>query len=76
MPQTASPEINDPAMIIYNGLIRSASPTASMAAIALLGIDAVGGVIGIVALVVLVVFVFTLVEALAYIWKKGALEWR
>jgi NADH-quinone oxidoreductase subunit A len=31
---------------------------------------------GLVALVVLLVFVFTLVEALAYIWKKGALEWR
>ena len=31
---------------------------------------------GIVALVVLLVFVFTVVEALVYIWKKGALEWR
>ena len=31
---------------------------------------------GILALVVLAVFVFTVVEALAYIWKKGALEWR
>ena len=31
---------------------------------------------GIVALVVLMVFVFTVVEALVYIWKKGALEWR
>jgi NADH-quinone oxidoreductase subunit A len=31
---------------------------------------------GVLALVVLIVFVFTVVEALAYIWKKGALEWR
>jgi NADH-quinone oxidoreductase subunit A len=31
---------------------------------------------GVVALVVLMVFVFTVVEALVYIWKKGALEWR
>ena len=31
---------------------------------------------GLVGLVVLLVFVFTVVEALAYIWKKGALEWR
>ena len=31
---------------------------------------------GVLALVVLVVFVFTVVEALVYIWKKGALEWR
>ena len=29
-----------------------------------------------VALVILVVFVFTIVEALGYVWKKGALEWR
>jgi NADH:ubiquinone oxidoreductase subunit 3 (subunit A) len=26
--------------------------------------------------VVLLVFVFTVVEALTYVWKKGALEWR
>ena len=31
---------------------------------------------GVVALVVLMVFVFTVVEALVYVWKKGALEWR
>ncbi len=31
---------------------------------------------GLVGLVVLLVFVFTVVEALAYIWKNGALEWR
>src|SRR5690606_12384070 len=31
---------------------------------------------GLLGLVVLVVFVFTVVEALTYIWKKGALEWR
>ncbi|MFP5452150.1 MAG: NADH-quinone oxidoreductase subunit A [Thermoleophilia bacterium] len=31
---------------------------------------------GLLALIVLLVFVFTVVEALAYIWKKGALEWR
>jgi NADH-quinone oxidoreductase subunit A len=31
---------------------------------------------GVLALVVLVVFAFTVVEALVYIWKKGALEWR
>jgi NADH-quinone oxidoreductase subunit A len=31
---------------------------------------------GVTGLVVLLVFVFTLVEALVYIWKKGALEWR
>lgn len=31
---------------------------------------------GVVGLVVLLVFVFTVVEALAYVWKKGALEWR
>ena len=31
---------------------------------------------GVLALVVLIVFVFTVVEALVYIWKKGALEWR
>jgi NADH-quinone oxidoreductase subunit A len=31
---------------------------------------------GLLALVVLVIFVFTVVEALAYVWKKGALEWR
>ena len=31
---------------------------------------------GLLGLVVLLVFVFTLVEALVYIWKKGALEWR
>ena len=31
---------------------------------------------GVVALVVLLVFVFTVVEALVYIWRKGALEWR
>ena len=31
---------------------------------------------GLLALVVLVIFVFTVVEALAYIWKKGALDWR
>jgi NADH-quinone oxidoreductase subunit A len=31
---------------------------------------------GVLGLVVLLVFVFTVVEALAYIWKKGALEWR
>jgi NADH-quinone oxidoreductase subunit A len=30
---------------------------------------------GLLALIVLVVFVFTVVEALVYIWKKGALEW-
>jgi NADH-quinone oxidoreductase subunit A len=28
------------------------------------------------ALVILLVFVFTVVEALIYIWRKGALEWR
>ena len=27
-------------------------------------------------LVVLILFVFTVVEALVYIWRKGALEWR
>ena len=31
---------------------------------------------GLVALIVLLVFVLTVVEALAYVWKKGALEWR
>lgn len=31
---------------------------------------------GVLALVVLIVFVFTIVEALAYIWKRRALEWR
>jgi NADH-quinone oxidoreductase subunit A len=31
---------------------------------------------GAVGLVVLILFVFTVVEALAYIWRKGALEWR
>jgi NADH-quinone oxidoreductase subunit A len=31
---------------------------------------------GLLGLVVLLVFVFTVVEALAYVWKKGALEWR
>ena len=31
---------------------------------------------GLLGLVVLLVFVFTVVEALIYIWKKGALEWR
>ena len=31
---------------------------------------------GALGLIVLVVFVFTVVEALIYIWKKGALEWR
>lgn len=31
---------------------------------------------GLLALVVLLLFVFTVVEALTYIWKKGALEWR
>ena len=31
---------------------------------------------GLLGLVVLLVFVFTVVEALFYIWKKGALEWR
>ena len=31
---------------------------------------------GLLGLVVLLVFVFTVVEALVYIWKKGALEWR
>lgn len=31
---------------------------------------------GLLGLVVMLVFVFTVVEALAYIWKKGALEWR
>jgi NADH-quinone oxidoreductase subunit A len=31
---------------------------------------------GVLGLVVLIVFVFTVVEALVYIWKKGALEWR
>ncbi len=31
---------------------------------------------GLLGLVVLLVFVFTVVEALTYIWKKGALEWR
>jgi NADH-quinone oxidoreductase subunit A len=31
---------------------------------------------GTLGLVVLLVFVFTVVEALAYVWKKGALEWR
>jgi NADH-quinone oxidoreductase subunit A len=31
---------------------------------------------GLLALIVLLVFVFTVVEALVYVWKKGALEWR
>jgi NADH-quinone oxidoreductase subunit A len=31
---------------------------------------------GALGLIVLVLFVFTVVEALAYIWRKGALEWR
>jgi len=31
---------------------------------------------GAAALIVLLVFVFTVVEALVYIWRKGALEWR
>ena len=31
---------------------------------------------GLVALIILLVFVLTVVEALAYVWKKGALEWR
>ena len=31
---------------------------------------------GVLGLVVLLIFVFTVVEALVYIWKKGALEWR
>jgi NADH-quinone oxidoreductase subunit A len=31
---------------------------------------------GTLGLVVLLVFVFTVVEALVYIWKKEALEWR
>ena len=31
---------------------------------------------GVLGLVVLIVFVFTIVEALVYIWKKQALEWR
>mgnify|MGYP001825712731 CR=1 FL=1 len=31
---------------------------------------------GLLGLVVLIVFVFTIVEALVYIWKKKALEWR
>ena len=31
---------------------------------------------GVLGLVVLVIFVFTVIEALTYIWKKGALEWR
>ncbi len=31
---------------------------------------------GLLALIVLLVFVFTVIEALAYIWKRGALEWR
>ena len=31
---------------------------------------------GLLGLIVLLVFVFTVVEALAYVWKKGALEWR
>lgn len=31
---------------------------------------------GMLGLVVLLVFVFTVVEALAYVWKRGALEWR
>jgi NADH-quinone oxidoreductase subunit A len=31
---------------------------------------------GVLGLVVLLVFVFTVIEALVYIWKKGALEWR
>ncbi|MCB0881505.1 MAG: NADH-quinone oxidoreductase subunit A [Thermoleophilia bacterium] len=31
---------------------------------------------GIVALVLLLVFAATVVEALIYIWRKGALEWR
>ena len=30
---------------------------------------------GVLGLVVLLVFVFTVVEALTYIWKKGALQW-
>lgn len=31
---------------------------------------------GIAALVILLVFTFTVVEALIYVWRKGALEWR
>jgi NADH-quinone oxidoreductase subunit A len=31
---------------------------------------------GVLGLVVLLVFVYTVVEALVYVWKKGALEWR
>lgn len=31
---------------------------------------------GIPALVLLLVFTVTVVEALAYVWRKGALEWR
>jgi NADH-quinone oxidoreductase subunit A len=31
---------------------------------------------GLLGLIVLLVFAFTVVEALGYIWKKGALEWR
>jgi NADH-quinone oxidoreductase subunit A len=31
---------------------------------------------GVLGLVVLLVFTFTVVEALVYVWKKGALEWR
>ena len=31
---------------------------------------------GTLGLIVLLVFVFTVVEALVYVWKKGALEWR
>lgn len=31
---------------------------------------------GLFALIVLLLFVFTVVEALTYVWKKGALEWR
>jgi NADH-quinone oxidoreductase subunit A len=31
---------------------------------------------GLFALVILIIFVFTIVEALGYVWKKGALEWR
>jgi NADH-quinone oxidoreductase subunit A len=31
---------------------------------------------GVLGMVVLLVFVYTVVEALVYVWKKGALEWR
>lgn len=31
---------------------------------------------GVAALVILLVFTFTVVEALLYVWRKGALEWR